>query len=274
MDLRQELTNAPHIRHDRNERNDKSVTFMTRTLMILGIWCVIGASSGVATITADLSRHLIAITTAFTGSNVLLFGMLDQPTGDVVVTVRGPIGTETVKRKNRVGPIWLNTEEMTFTNAPFYYAIASSRPIEALADPTVLRRHGVGIENLTLRVDPEMVKAGMDADAFRHGLIRNKQADGLYDADPGLIEFVGPSLFRSDLHFPANVQPGDYRVEVLHFKDGYVIGGQSSILSVSKVGVEADIFDLAHQQSALYGLVCIVLAIGAGWTASAAFRRA
>jgi hypothetical protein len=42
-----------------------------------------------AQLVADLSEHLIAITTGFVGTDVLLFGAIEE-TGDVVVVVRGP----------------------------------------------------------------------------------------------------------------------------------------------------------------------------------------
>ena len=47
------------------------------------------AGDGRATpLVADLSDYLVAITTGFSGTNVLLFGAIDEP-GDVVVVVRG-----------------------------------------------------------------------------------------------------------------------------------------------------------------------------------------
>ncbi len=38
---------------------------------------------------ADLSRHFIAITSGFDGTEVLLFGAIDGE-GDLVIVVRGP----------------------------------------------------------------------------------------------------------------------------------------------------------------------------------------
>ena len=46
---------------------------------------------------ADLTSHLIAITTGFTGASVVLFGAIDGP-GDVAVVVRGPDREMTVRR--------------------------------------------------------------------------------------------------------------------------------------------------------------------------------
>jgi len=42
----------------------------------------------------------------------------------------------------------------------------------------------------------------------------------------------------------------------------------------NKFGVEAVIFDFAYEQSALYGVIAILIALMAGWLAHIAFRRA
>ena len=81
----------------------------------------------------DLSNHLVAITTGFTGTNVLLFGAV-QSEGDVIVTVKGPDQDMVVRRKERKVGIWVNSESATFRNVPAYYASASNRPMEIIAN--------------------------------------------------------------------------------------------------------------------------------------------
>src|SRR2546426_9410212 len=85
---------------------------------------------------ADLTSHLIAITTGFTGTSVVLFGATDGP-GDVIVVVRGPEREITVRRKSRVAGIWVNTQEVTFANVPSFYAVAASRPVPDILSPGV-----------------------------------------------------------------------------------------------------------------------------------------
>src|SRR6478752_3839010 len=86
---------------------------------------------------ADLSSHLVAITTGFSGTDVLLFGATDGP-GDIAVVVRGPGENEVIRRKGRKGPVWVNTDEVTFRDAPSYYRVASSRPLDEFAPQTLL----------------------------------------------------------------------------------------------------------------------------------------
>ena len=62
-------------------------------------------------------------------------------------------------------------------------------------------------------------------------------------------------------------------MQIYQFDDGDVVAAQTSILIVSKVGLEADIFDIGQNQPALYGLISIVLAVGAGWSAGLIFKK-
>jgi uncharacterized protein (TIGR02186 family) len=110
--------------------------------------------------------------------------------------------------------------------------------------------------------------------AFAKALIRNKEREGLYTVTPVTIGFPGARLFRATFEFPANVPPGLYRIEVFQLKDGQVIGAQQSGLQISKVGVEAEIYDFARQNAPLYGLAAIMIAVTAGWLAGVIFRKA
>src|SRR5437660_3375508 len=79
-------------------------------LTLLLLWPTPGRGEGLV---ADLTSHLIAITTGFSGASVVLFGAIDGR-GDVVVVVRGPDREMTVRRKSRIAGIWVNTRAVTF----------------------------------------------------------------------------------------------------------------------------------------------------------------
>jgi uncharacterized protein (TIGR02186 family) len=221
---------------------------------------------------ADLSQHLIAITTAFVGTNVVLFGTSDGE-GDIVVTVHGPRQDQMVRRKAEVAGIWVNRSRLAFADVPGYYAVAASGPLEEVANPDVLARHELGVEHLVLTpIDAAGLEISEIA-AFQDALVRNKQRQNLYSSTPVPVNFIGERLFRTTLYFPANVPPGIYRVQVFELTDGEITGAQRSTLVISKIGVEADLFDFAQQQSALYGLMAIALSLTLGWLAGVIFRR-
>jgi uncharacterized protein (TIGR02186 family) len=220
---------------------------------------------------ADLTSHLIAITTGFTGASVVLFGATDSP-GDVVVAVRGPDREMTVRRKNRVAGIWVNTQAMSFANVPSFYAVAASRPIEEILSPGSAALYRLGIANLKLQAQapaqPDVV------DAFRTALERNQKQAGLFVNHIGKVDFLGQRLFRTTIAFPSNVPTGTYLVEVFLVRDKDVVSGQTTPLVVSKVGVDAAVFEFSGRQPGFYGAIAVLTAVVAGWLASLPFRGA
>jgi uncharacterized protein (TIGR02186 family) len=219
---------------------------------------------------ADLSSHLIAITTGFAGTELLLFGATEGE-GDVVVIVRGPDGETSVRRKARVAGIWINRDELRFSGVPTFYRIASSKPLADFVPLALRQRHQIGVD--FLRLHPQREVGPEEAAAFRAGMVRNKEAQKLYEPEVGRVSFLGARLFRTRIVFPANVPTGNYSVEVLLIRGGQVIAAQTTPMFVSKVGFGADIYDFAHEWAALYGLLAILLAVSAGWAAGLIFRK-
>lgn len=220
---------------------------------------------------ADLSKNLIQITTGFTGTEVLLFGTVEEA-GDVVVVVRGPDQTVPVWRKDRYGGIWINDTKVVFRRVPSFYAVGSNRPLLEVAEESVLKRRQIGVANLRLEavdLDPD----GAEYFLFRQALIRNKQLQGLFAIDVDKVDFRGGRLFRTRLNFPANVPTGDYQVEVILLRDGQEVSAQQHFLFVSKAGLGAAVFSFAHRQPSLYGILAVVAALLAGLSAAYMFRK-
>ncbi|CAA7614079.1 conserved exported hypothetical protein [Candidatus Terasakiella magnetica] len=241
-------------------------------LLLLSCVGLLNAASAraVEPLVADLSSHLVAITTGFAGTDVLLFGATEGE-GDVVVVVRGPNRPETLRRKARTGGIWINSGNAVVENAPSFYLVAATRPLEDLASTVILDRHQIGIDHLDLSI--RVKDAGSDLSEYRKALMRLKQRKGLYTDRVHEIGLLSQRLFRTDVHFPANVPVGTYMVEVYLIDKGQVVSAQTTPLVVSKIGIGADVFDFAHQQAAAYGIIAIALAAAAGWLAAVAFKR-
>ena len=226
------------------------------------------------TLVADLSEHLIAINSGFNGDDVLMFGTIDGP-GDVIVVVRGPEQTVTIRRKEMVTGIWVNNAYQTLEDTPAFYAVSSTRPVnEILPDVRERQRHAIGFDQIPVRFGSESrnVGAGERPD-YIEALIRNKQRAGLYRDAAGQITMISGRLFRAPMHFPANVIEGIYRVEVYLVRDGKVVSAEITPLSVSKVGLEFEIYDFATRQGLAYGIIAVIIACVAGWLGNAAFRK-
>ncbi len=220
---------------------------------------------------ADLTNHLIAITTGFTGASVVLFGAIDGP-GDVAVVVRGPNREITVRRKSRIAGIWVNSREMIFANVPSFYFVAASRPLEEIVSPATAAFYRLGVTNLEMK--SEGMAPPQVADEFVTALVRTQQHARLFPNSVGKVNFIGERLFRTTIEFPSNVPTGTYLVQVFLVRDKDVVSGQTTPLVVSKVGLDADVFGFAGRQPALYGAIAVLAAMVAGWLASLPFRGA
>jgi uncharacterized protein (TIGR02186 family) len=221
-------------------------------------------------VVADLSSHSIAITTGFTGAAVVLFGATDGP-GDVIAVVRGPERDATVWRKGKIAGIWANAEAVTFANVPSFYAVAASRSLEEIVPPSQAALYRIGVDNLKLETGSDGAPDRLRT--FEDALIRVRQHAGVFPKAVGKIAFLGERLFRTTFAFPANVPTGAYLVEIFLVKEKDIVGGQTTPLVVSKVGVDAAVFDFAQRRSLAYGAIAVMMAVMAGWVASLPFRN-
>jgi uncharacterized protein (TIGR02186 family) len=241
-----------------------------RLIGLVALWISMMSPAHSEPLIADLSEHLVAITTGFTGAEVLLFGAIEGE-GDLVVVVSGPPQTAEVRRKESVVGIWLNNAQVSFENAPAYYQILATREIGDWLPQTIRERHKIGVE--FLRLTPSGDLSPEESKAFTAAFIRNKERMGHYRFTEGKITKLGGRLFRANVFFPANVPTGTYKVEVFLIREGAVESAQTTPLYVSQIGIGADIYQFAHEYSASYGITAILIAIFAGLGAAFAFRR-
>ncbi len=228
-------------------------------------------AAGSGYIDIDLSKPEVELTASFDGAELLLFG-IHNPGTDVIIVVRGPGLDTPVRRKERVAGIWVNSDEITFKNVPTFYSSASTLPPNEILPAKTLKQYEIGVENLNLEIENSTVSKD-EIKLFSDGLIRNMASVDLYGSDVSKIIKVGRQLFRTNLWFPSNVSVGDYVVTTHLVKDGNIINTKDTNIVVHKVGIEAGIYNFAHDYALLYGILAVIIAVAAGWTANAMFRK-
>jgi uncharacterized protein (TIGR02186 family) len=232
------------------------------------------AEPGPEQVVAGLSQTRIAITASFSGSDILVFGAVKReapaPEGplQVIITLQGPPLAVTVRRKDRVAGIWVNTDAVSVSSSPSFYAIAATAPLREVLTETEDLRHAVSIPRAIRAVGSGLEDAGVFTDA----LIRIRTEEGAYALAETGVELAEETLFRARFALPANLTEGAYRTRILLTRDGRVIDSHETMIDVRKVGLERWLFALSREQPLIYGLLSLVLAVVAGWAASAAFR--
>ena len=150
----------------------------------------------------------------------------------------------------------------------------SNRPIADIADPELLRRNQIGLENIVL---PQII--GSDVadvrhdDAFRMAFLRLQKDKGLYGERDNAVTFLTPTVFRATITLPADVPIGSYEIDVKLLSDGALLWRDSSAFETVKVAFEQFVASAARDHGLLYGLVTAGLALVIGWFASVIFRR-
>lgn len=218
----------------------------------------------------DVSSRLIAITSNYTGAELILFGSRIGG-GDIVAVVRGPAQSEVVRRKTRVAGIWMNREALVFDDVPGYYAVAASRPLPEVAAQTLWSQLQIGSEYLKLA--PRTPVSDVVAYPYREALINNKENAGLYPRRVGEVRFLSRTLFRTSMALPAHAPVGGYFVAFYLIDGGEVVETRNTFFFINKTGLERAIFDFAMNEPAAYGLLAVAIAVFAGWLAGLLFRR-
>lgn len=231
---------------------------------------------------ADVSTRSVAITSSFTGTEIIVFGSVEnsrQQTAesglyDVAITLEGMPQPVVARKKENVGGIWINTKAQTFEGVPSYYAIVSTRPVAEIADPALLRENEIGFEHILMKpVAGAKAPAASEIGDFKEAVIRRKQAEKLYQKSDYGVVFIGRSLFRSTVSLPANVPVGPLLANVYLFKDGKLLSKYSSKVTLQREGIERYMHDFAFDYPFLYGLFAVFVAVAAGLIASSLFKK-
>ncbi len=221
----------------------------------------------------------VAITATFSGKEIFVYGAIarsrflesEDPTPDVIITVRGPSSPLTVRKKARVGGVWMNTEAIRIASAPSYYAVASTRALADTLRPDEDQAFRISADKAVLILG--LPTSAADPEAFRQAVVRLRREAGLYREAPGGVSLRAGTLFQTRLRLPANIVEGVYQITVYLLRDGLVRDQAQIALPVRKQGIERALGAAAQETPLLYGLGALLTALFAGWGANELFRR-
>jgi uncharacterized protein (TIGR02186 family) len=235
------------------------------------------------TVQADVSSRSVAITSSFTGTEIIVFGSVDnsrQPSPeagfyDVVIVVEGTPTRLVARKKSNVG-LWLNTASITFQSVPSYYAIVSTRPLDEIADPIILRDNDIGFEHV--RMTPisgwETGVTTGELEDFKSAIVRIKQRERLYvERTVGGVVFIGRSLFRASIDLPANVPVGPLVARIHLFREGRLLHTFTSRVTLHREGLEHFLHSIAFGHSLIYGIATVLISIAMGLAATQLFSK-
>lgn len=248
-------------------------------LLVAALLSLLAATAGAQPrLVADLSQSRIDISYRFAGAELLVFGAIQYPAGarppgdpGIAVVVRGPVEPLTVRLRERVLGIWMNTDAVRFESTPGFYAVATSAPVAELLDERNAAIYEIGLSYLQLSpatfIDPDRARA------FEDGLLSLKRKSGLFVEQPYGVRITSDVLYRARIPIPSAVPVGDYQAEIFLIEDGRVRARATAPIIIDKTGFERGIYLFAQQNSLAYGLIAVAMALGAGLIAGLATLR-
>ena len=226
----------------------------------------------------DISSRSIEIRYSFTGAQLLLFGAVLYPGGrvprdpaDIIVVLKGPVEPILVREKQKIAGIWMNADSNRFRSAPSFYAVASSAPVRELVDERTAAIYELGLQDLQL--SPGGGALPDKERRFESGLLDLRSRQGLYAEHPHGVEISEGVLYRARISIPSQVPVGTYTAETFLVSNGKVIAAATREIEIGKSGFERFVALAAKRHGFLYGLAAVLLSLGLGWAAAAAFRR-
>ncbi len=227
---------------------------------------------------STLSSPQVLITSSFDGATLSLFGSIEADVAgeaaagpyNVITIITGPLQDRVTRLKtNRIG-IWSNTDEVTFRHFPSFYAVIASGKLENIAAPEVLEEFAVRPEDQA-RLTAEAT--GAKAERFSLELVRLMTKENHFVLREDGVRFLSTNAYAVNLALPSDVANGPFLVRTLVLKEGQLVAERSEGFSVRKSGFENFVFVMSRQQPLLYGIACVLLALGTGWLAGVVFRR-
>ncbi len=255
---------------------------MTRRLLQLALaaWCLLAwvpaAPAAQQEMVTDHSQQSIEVDIRFHGERIYFFGTVPDPKAEVVVKLV-PLKSPPIKltRKGKVVLFWMGVKQFEIKRMPFLYKIHSSRPLKEILSPEVAAKYRLGYQTLKNDMELTLLKGTPtpdDRDVMFKGFVELKEKFNLYRIAENRIRIRKGRLFDHYFTFPDKAKEGDYLVESYAIKDGRVIAIARDKITVRKVGITAWLYRTAQENGLLYGVLAVIIALGAGLLVGVFFK--
>ena len=261
-----------------NSEQSSVIRLRQRIVTPITILIILIVSIGIASaqLTAKANHDHIKIDFFYHGSTVSVSGVTDPGT-DLIIKIASPEGHEKLKQKGKVGGIlWMNVGTRKFENVPNLYSVHSTRKLNDMISRDELDKYVIGYPALAKHATIEPAVNAEEKARWFDEFIKYKEMSKLYTTTDGRIEMQEKDDKQSYYiltQWPYQAPPGDYIVTVYAVKDGKVVDQAESRVQVEQAGLVKTLAVMAKNNAALYGVISIISALGAGFGVGLVFRK-
>lgn len=246
---------------------DKKALILSFFLLLGLFWHPLPAYS-TASLISKLEPNAVMIETFFNGASISVSGKVAAD-DEVLIVLKGRSEDLTLKKKGKaLGVLWMNIGDVTFHQVPRLYLLYSSKNLDEVtpADSKQGQQLGIGFESLGRKI--EITPPLTEKDSLIQEFLKLKQSQGLYAVYPKAVQFKNIDgkwkSYQADVRVPSRIVPDDYELTVMEIHDGTVVATAVETLKVKEAGLPDMLSNLAFNHGALYGVLAVLIAIGAG----------
>ncbi len=248
--------------------------FKLLALAVLAVLAVAGTAS--ATLTAKANHDRITVDFFYHGSTVSVRGVSDPGT-DLVIKITSAEGHQSLRQKGKVGGLlWMNVGKLTFDHVPGLYFLHSTRNLTDILSNDELKKYVLGYSALEAHSEVSPVSGDAEKNKWFDEFVKMKESSKVYSTSSGKITTTmkdGLQEYYVLMDWPYQASPGEYTVTVYAVKDNKVVEKAESRVSVEQVGVVKSFARMAKDSAAVYGIISIMAALGAGFGVGLVFRK-
>ena len=232
--------------------------------------------SATETMVTDATKDSIHIGVRYSGERIYFFGTLPDPQAALVVKLTSKEDSPLkVAIKGKVLLFWMSVKQYEITGMPPIYKIHTSGPLEEILTPELAKELKIGYESLKDRMGMTLLRGESspdDRDMLFEGFLSLKEREDLYRIRQNSIRIAKGRLFEHSFNFPDKAREGEYVIESYAVKDGKVIGASTNVIDVGKIGLTAWLYRKSQHNGVFYGIMAVVIALGAGLLVGIIFK--
>ncbi len=231
-------------------------------------WVAISGAVAAAAVapTMALRPSVIEMGTFYDGATVRIEGTVAAGS-QVALVIRGPEVEEGFNKTAKAGPIWINEGKVYVSGVPSLFICFTSAPLDKMLGRAELDANQ--LDEAAIRGQMIVRPPAMDQPVIRANYLTLKRQQGTFDVVEGVVKMdrgaEGQVSYSLDLPWPKRAAPATYQVRLYECRDGQVSAQVSASLEVREVGFPSELARLAKERAALYGAMCVLIAMIAGF---------
>jgi len=173
------------------------------------------------------------------------------------------------------GIFWMKLGNMEYKNVPNVYMLYSTAPLNNMLDAGERAVNQIGFDAIQANSEMERSDGAEVGAEWFDEFLKFKQKEKLYSITESTISRkpgANGNTFSLEVAWPFQAPPENYTVQVLAVRDGKVVDQASAPITVAQAGMVKKLSGLAFNNSAVYGIMAIIIAMVAGFAVGAVFK--